>query len=55
MTLALPLAAINGALTWHAMVSTLDVARREEYAVPVPALLQEFLGAAALLAHVMPA
>lgn len=37
------LAAVNGALGWHRVVSTLNEAEREEYAGPVPALLQEFL------------
>lgn len=39
------LASINGALTWHRLVSRLEGARREEYAEPVPALLEEFLDA----------
>ena len=34
---------INGALTWRAAVATLPEALREEYAAPVPALLQEYL------------
>ncbi|HVD44571.1 MAG TPA: hypothetical protein VNB92_04400 [Rubrobacter sp.] len=38
-------ACINGALTWHRLVSRLEGARREEHAKPVPALLQEFLDA----------
>ncbi len=37
------LAAVNGALVWHRILSKLEGAAREEYAVPVPALLQEFL------------
>ncbi|MCW5883160.1 MAG: phosphotransferase [Anaerolineae bacterium] len=37
---------INGALTWHAAVSALPEPLREEYAEPVPALLQEYLGLA---------
>lgn len=39
------LASINGALTWHRLVSRLEGQPREEYAEPVPALLQEFLDA----------
>ena len=39
------LASINGALTWHRLVSRLKGARREEYGEPVPALLREFLDA----------
>ena len=39
------LASINGALTWHRLVSSLEGASREAYAEPVPALLQEFLDA----------
>jgi hypothetical protein len=47
LELAGRLASINGALTWHRLVSKLEGARREEYAEPVPALLQEFLDASA--------
>ena len=39
------LASINGALTWHRLVSRLEGQPREDYAEPVPALLQEFLEA----------
>ena len=39
------LASINGALTWHRLVSSLGGALREVYAEPVPALLKEFLDA----------
>lgn len=39
------LASFNGALTWHRLVSRLKGQPREEYAEPVPALLQEFLEA----------
>ncbi|MBA3943342.1 MAG: phosphotransferase [Herpetosiphonaceae bacterium] len=42
--LARQLAAICSALTWHRVVSTLAPALQMEYAEPVPALLQEFLG-----------
>ena len=45
LDLAGRLASINGALTWHRLVSKLEGAHREEYAEPVPALLQEFLAA----------
>lgn len=45
LDLAGRLASINGALTWHRLVSKLEGATREEYAEPVPALLQEFLDA----------
>jgi hypothetical protein len=45
LDLAGRLASINGALTWHRLVSRLEGASREEYAGPVPALLQEFLDA----------
>jgi hypothetical protein len=45
LDLALRLASINGALTWHRLVSKLEGAHREEYAEPVPALLEEFLDA----------
>lgn len=45
LDLAGRLASISGALTWHRLVSRLEGARREEYAGPVPALLQEFLDA----------
>ncbi len=45
LDLASKLASINGALTWHRLVSRLEGARREEYAEPVPALLEEFLDA----------
>jgi hypothetical protein len=45
LDLAGRLASINGALTWHRLVSRLEGARREEHAEPVPALLQEFLDA----------
>jgi hypothetical protein len=45
LDLAGRLACINGALTWHRLVSRLEGARREEHAKPVPALLQEFLDA----------
>lgn len=41
--LSKPLAAINGALGWHYILRTLSDVEREEYAVPVPALLREFL------------
>lgn len=43
LDLASRLASINGALTWHRLVSKLEGAPREAYAEPVPALLQEFL------------
>ena len=43
LDLAGRLAAINGALTWHRLVSRLEGLPREKYAKPVPALLQEFL------------
>ena len=43
LDLAARLASINGALTWHRLVSRLGGQAREDYAVPVPALLQEFL------------
>lgn len=39
------LASINGALTWHRLLSRLEGPAREEYVEPVPALLQEFLDA----------
>ncbi len=39
------LASLNGALTWHRLVSKLDGPQPDEYAEPVPALLQEFLAA----------
>jgi hypothetical protein len=39
------LAPINGALTWHRLVSKLEGQARADYALPVPALLQEFLDA----------
>lgn len=39
------LASINGALTWHRLVSRLEQQPRDDYAEPVPALLQEFLDA----------
>lgn len=42
------LASINGALTWHRLVSRLEGQAREGYAEPVPALLQEFLQAEAV-------
>jgi hypothetical protein len=45
LDLASRLASINGALTWHRLVSRLEGLPREEYAEPVPALLQEFLDA----------
>jgi hypothetical protein len=45
LDLAGRLASINGALTWHRLVSRLKGARGEEYAEPVPALLREFLEA----------
>lgn len=45
LELAGRLASINGALTWHRLVSKLEGVRREERAEPVPALLQEFLDA----------
>jgi hypothetical protein len=45
LDLAGRLASINGALTWHRLVSRLEGARREEHTEPVPALLQEFLDA----------
>ena len=45
LDLASRLASISGALTWHRLVSRLEGAAREEYAAPVPALLQEFLDA----------
>jgi hypothetical protein len=41
--LAQRVAAVNGALTWHQVLSRLPVPLREEYARPVPALLQEYL------------
>jgi hypothetical protein len=43
--LARRLASINGALTWHRIVSALEEPLRAEYAEPVPALLAEFLDA----------
>ena len=39
------LASVNGALTWYEGVVRLDESLKEEYAEPVPALLQEFLAA----------
>ena len=45
LDLASRLASINDALTWHRLVSRLEGLLREEYAEPVPALLQEFLDA----------
>ena len=45
LNLSSRLASINGALTWHRLVSRLEGVRREEYAEPVPALLEEFLDA----------
>ncbi len=45
MDLAVRLASFNTALTWHRLVSRLEGSAREEYAEPVPALLQEFLDA----------
>ena len=45
LDLASRLASINGALTWHRLVSRLEGLPQEEYAEPVPALLQEFLDA----------
>jgi Ser/Thr protein kinase RdoA (MazF antagonist) len=45
LDLASRLASINGALTWHRVVSRLEGLAREDYAEPVPALLQEFLDA----------
>ena len=45
LDLAGRLASINGALTWHRLVSRLEGQAREDYAEPVPALLQEFLEA----------
>ena len=45
LDLASRLASINGALTWHRLVSRLEGTKREEYAEPVPALLEEFLDA----------
>ena len=45
LDLADRLASINGALTWHRPVSRPEGLPREEYAEPVPALLQEFLDA----------
>jgi hypothetical protein len=45
LDLASRLASINGALTWHRLVSRLKGLPREQYAEPVPALLQEFLDA----------
>ena len=45
LNLSSRLASINDALTWHWLVSRLDGARREKYAEPVPALLEEFLDA----------
>ena len=45
LDLASRLASINDALTWHRLVSRLEGLPREEYAEPVPALLQEFLDA----------
>jgi hypothetical protein len=47
LELAGRLASINGALTWHRLVSKLEGARREEYAEPVATLLHEFLDAGA--------
>ena len=41
--LAQRLAAVNGALGWYNVLSRLHEAAKEEYAVPVPALLREFL------------
>jgi hypothetical protein len=45
LDLAVRLASINDALTWHRLVSRLEGASMEEYAGPVPSLLQEFLDA----------
>lgn len=36
---------VNSALGWYRVVSSLEELLKEEYAEPVPALLQEFLGA----------
>jgi hypothetical protein len=43
--LALPLAAVCGALAWQRAVSSLAEPFKEQYAEPVPSLLQEFLSA----------
>ncbi|MCW5882802.1 MAG: hypothetical protein KIS91_17860, partial [Anaerolineae bacterium] len=43
LALSRPLASLSSALGWYRVVSTLDAAGREAYAVPVPTLLQEFL------------
>jgi hypothetical protein len=40
---AMPLAALCGALAWNHALSALDEQGRQEYAVPVPALLRELL------------
>lgn len=37
---------VNGALTWQAAIGALPAPLREEYAAPVPSLLQEYLGMA---------
>ncbi len=41
--LAQKIAPISGALGWQRAISKLDEAQKEEYAAPVPSLLQEFL------------
>ncbi len=45
LDLARRLASVSGALVWSRLVSRFDEPLREEYAEPVPALLQEFLNA----------
>ncbi len=40
---AFGLAPLHGALEWYADVSRMDEARREQYAAPVPLLLQELI------------
>jgi hypothetical protein len=45
LAVASKLASLNGALTWYRLVSKLDDPQRDDYAEPVPALLQEFLSA----------
>ncbi len=41
--LARRLAPVNGALSWHLTLASLEESARHEYARPVPALLREFL------------
>ena len=41
--LARRLAPVNGALSWHLTLASLEESARREYARPVPALLREFL------------